>query len=428
MIDDCSFNTWIEGANYSETKKAKFRRLRKEYEQGLLSSTDLRIYHIKGFIKNESYPEFKPPRCILARSDEYKIIVAPIIKMIEKIVFNSINSNGYCHFIKKIPVPERPKYILDNIGYNEGFVDDQYAFKRRYLIADYSSYESGFKREFMEKCEFIMYEFLVSQVDSKDFLEYLGALKNNNLVYMSCAKMKLVGRRMSGEMNTSLGNGFSNLMKLLHSFEKFNCQDVRVLVEGDDSLCSYIGPMLPQHEFESYGFIVKMKYLTLPNLASFCGQIFDIESLTVIGDPIKIILNFSWCNMAYSQSSDEVCYGLLRARAMSIFYQFVGCPILQAFSLSMLQYVSKYDIVIDKTMDSYKKQILVAAMEKMPSVRQVEMTSRITMFDVFGITVSDQIRIEKYFEKEYPFGPIPCVVLGEYVNSIYFYNNMKYVR
>lgn len=396
------------------------------YDDGL-RSFDFKTTVVKCFIKNESYVKYKFPRAILARSDEFKILVGPVFKLIENHVFSLKTSYGSSYFIKKVPVPLRAKTILDVIGTSVGYNDEATATHRlrRYVVTDYTSFESSFVRDFIEVCEMVLYERCVSLLpEYKDFVRYLETIVGQNKCFFRNVNFSIDARRMSGEMNTSLGNGFSNLMLTLFVMKEIGATDVRLFVEGDDCILTYIGPMFQPDLVLKLGFKIKFLFLTSPNLASFCGQIFDLVHLVVVCDPLKIILNFSWVNMKYMRSTPKIKMGLVRSRALSLIYQYSGCPIVQCFAWRMLQLTQNFEAYFDETVDAYHRKMYLDAIKHTPQYRQVQFSSREVVEEVFNITVSHQLLIENYFTS-YEFGPIDLYVLKEYCtyDQLHYFDN-----
>jgi len=357
---------------------------------------DSRILEVKAFIKNESYPEYKYPRTILARSDEFKIRVGPFFKFCEEIMYNMKAPYGINYFIKKIPIPERARLIIDVILRGPGFVDRPTEFLRRYFSTDYTSFESSFKNHVMNSIEFNFYDAILKfYFGNHNFRKWVRKILGKNKISARYLKAFLKARRMSGEMNTSLGNGFSNLMIFLYLCYKYECQDVRCFVEGDDCIGTYIGPQFTVEDYASFGFIIKLKYLHYPNTASFCGQIFSLTNFIVITDPLKVLINFTWVNMKYDNCKIKVRYGLIRSKALSLIYQYPGCPIIQPFALRMLYLTKDYKPVIDTSISRYKQEIIKLAIDANLPVVPIEEASRQLMYEVFNLTLIEQQLFEQ---------------------------------
>jgi len=195
---DVSVPTWLSKTNYP------FHR-REELQQkwdSIIDSWEMeeRYYRCKSFMKDECYPEYKHARGINSRSDEFKCRVGPVFKLIEEQLYK------HPSFIKHVPVKDRPKYILDML-YNPA---------SKYAATDYTAFESLFTALMMEKCEFILYSYMTKFLPCHDGFMRLcrKVLAGTNECYYRDFSMQIEATRMSGEMCTSLGNGFTNLMAM----------------------------------------------------------------------------------------------------------------------------------------------------------------------------------------------------------------------
>lgn len=414
-----SFSTWLEQTHYTRKKKLSLQKL---YDETIaLGEDDFNAHNnfCKCFLKDESYTIYKNQRAIFARKDEFKCRVAPIFKCIETELFK------LPYFIKKIPVAARPKFIFDLFGDHPAFIDKDTHELRRCLATDYSVYESSFTKEVMEDCEMILYRHMVQSLpEGKRFLNLIErVLMGTNECRFQNVRVKLEAGRMSGEMNTSLGNSFTNLMLYLFAMEEFDCKEAQCLVEGDDGIGSYIGPKIPDSFYTKLGFNIKLVYHKTLNTASFCGQIFEFETFTVICDPIKVLLNFAWSNIKYAFASTKVKLQLLRCKAICLVYQYPGCPIIQAFAMRIVKYTKGSRSRIDGTLDPYKRdeqrQALLAFHGILPC-RKITLPTRQLMEKVYGITIVDQLLLELYLSGLHYREPLQHPVLYSYITNVCF--------
>jgi len=418
-----SFQTWLGKTHYTAKKKEALQRL---YARTVfLGSDDFSKYETfcKCFDKNEPYPTWKNPRGIFARKDEFKCRVGPIFKLIEEALFRMK------FFIKKVPVNQRAHLIRKLFGLLPGYTDKCADELLRFMATDFTAFESSFTNEFMEACEFQLYDYMVSELpEGVRFMELLrSALAGENFCVFAGIIIRLLAGRMSGEMNTSLGNGFSNLMMFLFAVEEFDLQYAKCLIEGDDCIASYVGVMIPKAFYAQLGFNIKTEYLVSPNLASFCGQIFDFETLTVIADPIKVILNIAWCHILYARSTTRKLHGLLKNRAQSCIYQYPGCPIIQSLGLYLLRSTCGVNAVIEVGLDSYKRHIAECAANSFLPIRDVSISSRLLMNEVYGISVPEQLSLEKYFDSLNVVQPLSHPVIYAHCKTEWFDFNEQYV-
>ena len=239
-----------------------------------LSKRKRKYFIVKLFAKDEVYVDFKHAGGIYARDDVAKCYFGPYFKRIEDELYK------HPSFIKHVPVSERAKYISEMLDRPGGV----------FIQTDYSSYESHFSPEMMKSCEFVLYEYMYSKTPGgngavgvmKKVLAGVNPIENR---YFNCA---ILACRMSGEMNTSLGNSFSNLM--LYSFvaSKLDLEPVGV-VEGDDGLFLAYPDKAPTTEmFTEMGCIIKLNQFKHLSEASFCGLLFDEVDKQIITDPVKV--------------------------------------------------------------------------------------------------------------------------------------------
>ena len=174
-----------------------------------------------------------------------------------------------------MPVPDRPQHIIDKLWLPGS----------SYVATDYTAYESHFVAELMEAIEFVLYEHMTQHLkEGPRFMELMrGVLAGKRKAQFKYFDVEVNATRMSGEMNTSLGNGFANLMLFEFACHKVGSECVGV-VEGDDGLFRVNGPIPPSNLFESLGFTIKAVTHERLETASFCGMVFDVEDRVNVSD------------------------------------------------------------------------------------------------------------------------------------------------
>jgi hypothetical protein len=145
--------------------------------------------------------------------------------------------------------------------------------------------------------------------------------------------------RMSGEMTTSLGNGFANLVTM-----KFVCHVIGStcvgVVEGDDGLFRIDGAVPPNIIFEQMGLRIKLKRHTSIEEASFCGCVFVNGENNILTDPISTLTDFGWTQKRYLHANRATLRCLLRSKALSLAHQYPGCPILSVWARRIMKYTA----------------------------------------------------------------------------------------
>lgn len=388
---DVSFESWVENIKQPDWRKKELRLARDRWIKAKKKHFD-----VKMFMKKESYTGFKHGRAINSRSDEFKTMVGPIFSAIEHELFQRPE------FIKKVPVNQRARYVYDRI-YREAC---------QYYSSDFTSFEALFTEIIMEACEFQLYEFMVSALpEGRDFMALIReALLGQNKIKNKNVSLRVRATRMSGEMCTSLGNGFSNLM-----FNLFVCHksgvEVDGVVEGDDGLFRVSG--VPDVSlFGKLGLIIKLEMHNDPSLASFCGQIFDPSNFTVITDPLKVLASVGWIDGKYARAGLGKQLGMLRAKAWSFGYQYPACPIISSMSRCLLRLTRSYDhryALRDPNLGWWERALLEQAFEAgRPELNQVvKDDTRDLMARVFGVSVKVQKELESWFDALEELIPIP---------------------
>lgn len=391
---DTSFEHWIEHTNYPEWRRAELSQKWKEL--GGWPNLTKKHFVTKGFMKDEHYPDWKHARSINSRTDEFKCAVGPIFKLIEKELF------ALPYFIKKIPTADRPKYIRDLLA----------RAGAEYVATDYTAFEANFVKTLMEHVEMKLYRYMTTELPQGEEWYNLvhDVMTGEQRMYFKRFKAKVKATRMSGEMCTSLGNSFTNLMIMLFMCEEYGVKDVMGVVEGDDGLFVGTGSFPGEEEFAKLGLMLKMEKHKNLSEASFCGLIFDENDLQNIADPFKLMATFGWTTSQYAGSKKNKLLALLRAKSMSFLCQYPACPVVASMARYGLRMTKGYDVrgVLSKTKNSWQRQWL----PQLDSFKDLKLPigdgTRDLMERKFGLSVADQLRLEAMFDSKNdlePFDP-----------------------
>jgi hypothetical protein len=401
---DCSFETWLSSTNYTEARKTQLRQVQEKLSKRVIGS-EKRDFHCKSFIKDETYTDYKYPRAINARSDDFKVLSGPIFKLIEKALFSRDE------FIKKIPVNDRPKYIMNKL----------YREAAKYVATDYTSFEALFTAQILEAGEMQLYAYMTKDMPGGqawyDIIHEV--LTGENVCVFKNITVKLPATRMSGEMCTSLGNSFANLMFLLYVCKSVGATDVAAVIEGDDGLAVMNGPTPTPEDFARLGLTIKLDVHENLEDASLCGMIFDRNDLINITDPLKMMAGFGWTEGKYSRAGRNLKNQLLKSKALSLAYQYPGCPILQTLAfetIKRLGHVSN-EYAIKRAMKSaseYEREWLAQILRCLNRIvpKIIPLSTRQLMERVFGITIDQQLRTEAYLENHDMLTPLDITWLN----------------
>lgn len=381
--EDVSVEHWLEQCPYPAYRKKELLEL----FYSVLDPSDPRYAKCKSFMKDETYPSYKHARAINSRHDYFKCRMGPIFKAIESVVYK------HPSFIKHVPVKDRAQYIFDML----------FAPGAKYIATDYTAFESLFVQELMNACEFELYDYMTQHLPCHD--EFMGLCHNvlagENECFFKNFKVKVPATRMSGEMNTSLGNGFSNLMFMLFILDRKGCSDVAGVVEGDDGSFRFRGEIPTSEEFAELGLIIKMEVHDRLETASFCGLVFDLEDKKVVTNPLEVLASFGWTSRRYARSNTQTLKMLLRAKSLSLAYQYPGCPIIQSlasYGLRMTRGMQVKRIVEGFGLNMWEREQLQEAIRHGHCFVPVGIKTRLLVEDLYGISVENQIRIETYID------------------------------
>lgn len=392
---DLSFESWLPKTNYNEARK---QELRDAYEQtcGLLRRKHTKV---KTFIKDEFYPEFKYVRAIMARTDAFKCFAGPVFKAIEESLFHQPQ------FVKYVAVDKRPAYIHERL----------FAEGAKYVATDYTAYESHFTAELMRSCEFILYNYMLSNHYQR-FLhnKVLGVLLGKNVIEYRDVLFTLIAMRMSGEMNTSLGNGFSNYMFMMFICQERGLKAVGV-VEGDDGLFRISGGLPTAEDFALLGLTIKIEVHTQLHKAAFCKIIYDPEDKAPVTSPFEVLAKFGWSKSHDVGARPRRKKMLLLAKAMSYKAQFPGCPVVEALADYVLRVVKDItyeqlrEFVLENgSYDTYERERLLWAIDKKPHERPrcIGLGTRTLVEEVYGLSIEMQLKWESYLDSLNRLQPI----------------------
>jgi hypothetical protein len=314
--DPYTFEEWLALTSYNEDRKKQLRASY-DYCHGQ-PPTKHQARHVDSFVKSESYPCWKPARIINSRCDAFKVFSGPRFKAVEDVVY------ALPEFIKHTPVPDRPMLIrqLKQAG-------------RRYYQTDFTAFESHFTPEVMEACELQLYRHVLRNDKHVDFM--CSVISGKNCMRTRTGTFVSVqGRRMSGDMCTSLGNGFTNLM-LAKYIVSLKHGTLTGFVEGDDGLFSTDVTLTPS-DYANLGFSIKIEEVDDPCEASFCGMVFS-ESGQIIRDPRRFFEGFGWTT-SFINAGGRIMDELLRAKALSTCYETPQCPVVGALARYALKKTS----------------------------------------------------------------------------------------
>lgn len=383
---DVSFETWIALAPYPAWRKKQLWEAWESLKDKPICYED---FACKSFIKDEHYPDWKHARTINSRSDRFKVFSGPIFHAIEKVIFASP------YFIKKIPAKDRAQYIIDNV----------WVPGRPAVATDYSSFEASFTREVMESCEMQLYRWMSEDVDGgREWYKIVhkALTGKQKLIFLhGDVVCRTLATRMSGDMCTSLGNGFTNLMVSLFLAEEQDLGELRGVFEGDDGLVVYQRGTPDPQLFADLGFNIKLEVHSDITKASFCGLVFNVENGVNCVDPSDLVTSLGWVSCRYARARDGKVKGLLRAKALSMAHQYPNAPVvcrLAAYALRVTRSIDCRWVKDAKHVSQWERDQLLEAAACPPCVTVADEASRVLVEEMWGWSVEYQKIVERYLD------------------------------
>lgn len=389
---DLSVQTWLAKTTYTTKDKEGF--IKELDEKGYLEKVDRAC---KCFVKAETYAEFKYPRPIKSRTDRFKAYMGPAFQGINEQLFSRTE-----YFIKKIPVNERASFLKECLG-----------LAAEINCTDFSSFEAHFLDCIMYAIEFPLYFWLTKDLPiATDFREELMTLAKVNICKFIDFVVDCMSRA-SGEMNTSSGNGWVNLVLFLYvSLCKGSIKSLGKF-EGDDGITTNdpTTSAPTSQDYQDLGWVCKLIKVTKFEEASFCGIVADIDDLVNVCDIKAYLGDFGWTRQQYLNANEVTIKALIRAKGYSAIYQYPGCPIIDALGHYALR-VTDYDEVHRKMLKMYRKGHLADSryknqkfevifgtlINKRPSRIISPINTRLLVERIFQIPLNRQYEIERYLD------------------------------
>lgn len=379
---DVSFDKYIEQTHYTQNQKEKFKRIHSELI-GVPRDLWYRSFGKVEFLNfgaSQSFMDvYKIVRCINGPADKWKVYSAPLISAVEKVVCK------LRYFAKYIPVLDRPLVIFERLGHLVG----------PYYVTDYTSFESGYSDQLEDSVEGELYRHMLQDFEECD--EIIKQMLGEHKLAFRDFTIRIPCTRMSGDPQTSLGNGFTNLMIMLFIAQESGIE-VDGFVEGDDGLFAFTGE--PDMSIAGkLGFELKFARHSTLSTTSFCGIMMS-RSLASFGDPVYEIAKFAWTTSKLKDSTKRrVRMGLLRAKALSLLYCHPRCPMLSTLALKYITLTSGNTPIFNGGFWEQKiitETVKYASRTYEEANKGVSIEDRVDFQNTYGISIDIQLGFEAY--------------------------------
>lgn len=349
--------------------------------------------NISTFIKAEKFhPSAKvnpDPRPIQARGPRFNLHMARYIHPLEKVVYNLLDSHGLRVFAKGLNSFQRAALISAKFACLE---------KPVCFSLDASRWDKHVSLA-MLKAE---HAFYTHMFPGDDFLKHLCRLQqvnkcrtSNGVVYTA------TGGRMSGDMNTALGNCVLMYAMLMGVADKLGVEPL-VVDDGDDCLMfveEWHAGRFQQHIsklFREYGMDIKLENrATVPEQVVFCQS--KIVAGRMVRNPLKVMSNGT--SGVKHWNDPRLTRSMFTAVGSCELSCNAGVPVLQEYALALKrngrgQRMTRMDI---------DHGVLLRALYEVGSeqaiydsaAKEITMEARIEFEKVWGIPVGVQDWLER---------------------------------
>lgn len=203
--------------------------------------------------------------------------------------------------------------------------------------------------------------------------------------------------------------------------------------EGDDGIAGLTYPTDPSDImwFKRLGLTIKLQVHKHLYTASFCGQVFDELELVSIADPIKLLMKLGWSDVKYLFARSSKKQALAKAKAMSLLYQYAGCPVITRACLWVLRCTKKIDVrSAYRGLTDYDRTLALEAQKHLGEAleianRQPGVFTRQICTELYGLSVQDQFLLEKKFDEMTELRPYDSECFAHLIpdESKFFFKN-----
>lgn len=381
-------------------------KLRKRYQDAYesLSAEPLcrRDARVSAFVKSEKFdpvPRVNPdPRMIQSRHPRYNVVVARYLKPIEKALYALRGPHGLRMVAKGLNQRQRAELLRDKLA----------LFDDPVLIGlDGSRFDKHVHGQVL-RLEHLFYTLLI---DSDELRELLAWQLVNDVVTQNGVKYKVRGKRMSGDINTALGNCVLMIIMVRAAMRILGIKnrDWDILDDGDD--CILI--LEAQH--------LKVVQAELPAVFLTFGQELKVESVArdirdtvfcqskVLDDGTNLVFTRYWRKVLSQSACGVKHWGtpsmvrpMLTAVGRCELALARGIPILQEFALALVRNgrgLEPRRLDLDGGLAlkvKYEMGWAEVTQDLLRAVKPAEVTEsmRVAFDRTWGVSVAEQLHVE----------------------------------
>lgn len=356
---------------------------------------DLRLFpfnrndaYISSFVKSERInPNDKinpDPRMISARGPRYNCTVGLYLKPIEHRLYTMIGPKGSRCIAKGLNCFDRAKLVIHKWN----------AFSRPVALSlDCSRWDKHVSRELLQ----IEHSFYVGVYHDQFLKHILDMQLHNRCKTRNGIKYIAEGRRMSGDMNTAMGNCLLMCAMVEASFGGLGI-GYDYLDDGDDCLVflergdlHIVRNVIPKM-FIEFGMELKLENIAyVPEHIKFCQArpVYDGSSWRMLRDPYRTMSG--GCTGFSAHRDRHLVHAMFTTIGDCELALCNGMPIMQSYALALKRHGRGVVRRVELNLlgDVYRRAIGLR-----PNVVGITVAARISFMEAYGLTPTQQIDIE----------------------------------
>jgi hypothetical protein len=290
---------------------------------------------------------------------------------------------------------------LNNIERAQLLIDKASAFDSPCFIeADYSRFDAHVCRDKLQ-AEHATY---IQASTAPDQLKWLLDLQLKNKCRTTQGiKYETVGKRMSGDMNTALGNCLINVFTICYVCHKKGVK-ADFFVDGDDSVIiieQRDAHLIQAEDWDDTGFKCKMAKTNSITKVEFCKCKIINTALgpRFIPNPLRIMSHYSTTT---KRSQGKFWLRKIKADGQGLLALYGGVPILQAIALMMIRLAGNVKPADFFSLDGWHKYIGHKSIEA-----PITAICRVELMEAWNLNIGEQMFYEDYLNRVLPGNDIP---------------------
>lgn len=379
----------------SETKGMKKKRYQRAYDnivnkRILFSDQQARVNF---FVKLEKWPtskieKGKPPRGIQFRSYEYLLALKRSMTPLVNCTKADITFDHKPEFNPSITYTKNntPQVIARN------FVEAWMRYKQPVAIClDHSCFDGHYSTELLT-AEIKRYSKITALRRSSLLMRLLAKMKVNKGFSMGGIKYRVEAKRCSGEYTTSHGNGETNYLMIRSVLLLLGVKDFVIFVNGDDSviICDFEDMDIIVNNlalFRNFNMVTEIEQIahTIEEI-TFCqsSPVNVNGTYTMIRKPLRVMERLCYSSTNWS----PVLFKFMVSVGLCELSMNKGVPILQDLAIWLIRRGG-----CNRPLTTYKTEHYDA--QARLEVLDISLTTRESFQQAFGISISEQLSIEK---------------------------------